>query len=142
MTKDLPSHASPGNTPLHRALMTARIEMKLVLHLAPVRHDMGRARRAERILHALWDVGIVAEQNAGEQQGLRSGRAGRLHDGILARLERTPRKRDGPAKRRKALIAPAPLHVSVTWANTHQNPDNSHLDCLLTLSCSASGRLL
>ena len=58
----------------------------LVLHLAAYCYDMRRAGRAERILHALGDAGIVAEQDAGEERGLRLRQD--LRDDVLgARLE-------------------------------------------------------
>lgn len=69
----------------------------LVLYLAADCNDMGCAHRVERILHALGDTGIIAEQDAREKRGLRFRHAMRLRDDVLGvRFECTPRKRGEP----------------------------------------------
>jgi hypothetical protein len=60
---------------------------------------MGRACGAECIVHALGNAGIVAEQDAGEQRGLRFGED--VRDDVLGMsLERKQ-----PSEQRKTLIA-------------------------------------
>jgi hypothetical protein len=57
---------------------------------------------------------ILAEQNAGEQRGLRFRHAKRLCDDVFRmRLERTPRKRGEPRQRSKTLVA---CHVESSLA--------------------------
>jgi hypothetical protein len=79
----------------------------LVLHLAADCYDMGRARRAERILNTLGDTCVITQQDASEERRLQFGDAKRLRDDVLgARLERIQ-----SSERRKALIARQHTHI-------------------------------
>ena len=84
-----------------RDAVNTNVTSGLVLHLAAYCDDMGCARRAESLLRALGDAGIVAQQDAGEKRSLRFGDAKRPRDDVF----RVGLEREQPRKGSKALIA-------------------------------------
>jgi hypothetical protein len=91
-TSNKPAHAEKTTEDLStRDTVNTNAASGLVLHLAAYCYDMGRACRAESVLHALGDASVIAEQDASEKRSLRFGHAKRLRDDVLgASFERTP----------------------------------------------------